>query len=414
MPELFAEAPEEVRRYFDQKRSRPSFDWRDVAPEEHAYSFTVAKTAGYDVLDDIRQEVDAAIRERVPFEAFRRNLEPVLRKKGWWGKAVAGDPKDGLYKVVQLGSPRRLRTIYWANTRTAHAAGEWERTQRTKGALPYLLYMISVASHKRPEHLAWVGIILPVDDPFWATHYPPNGWMCQCRVRQITAREARQLLGREPDDGGVIYRDTAPEIATRPWRNKRTGETVRVPVGIDPGWQTNPGKNRARNAATFLSGELDAMTENRRRIAVADLVGSRPFRAIQSGEIPYRPNDPDPANRLRGALSAPVAMLPDALAKRLGSRTKTVRFSVADAEKQARKRRRKDGAPLLAAEDYGKVQQLIDKGRPIHEQDRDVLFVGEVEGRPWLAVIRRTVAGSELFLKSFHPLEMRHLGRILR
>ena len=31
------------------------------------------------------------------------------------------------------------------------------------------------------------------------------------------------------------------------WRNKRTGQTVEVPVGIDPGWDTNPGKNRARN-----------------------------------------------------------------------------------------------------------------------------------------------------------------------
>ena len=34
---------------------------------------------------------------------------------------------------------------------------------------------------------------------------------------------------------------TAPEIVYKDWVNKRTGEVIRHPVGIDPGWDYNVG-----------------------------------------------------------------------------------------------------------------------------------------------------------------------------
>ena len=132
--------------------------------DEHAHAFTVAKSAGFDVLRDIHEALAKAIEERQDFSEFQKGLEPLLRAKGWWGKAPAIDPLTGKEKLVQLGSPRRLKTIYWANVNTAYAAGEWERTWRTRRVLPYLEYLISTAEHKRLEHLAWVGTVLPVED----------------------------------------------------------------------------------------------------------------------------------------------------------------------------------------------------------------------------------------------------------
>jgi hypothetical protein len=277
LPEQFLTASPEVTRYFREKGSRPTFDWRDIAPAEHAYAFTVAKSAGFDVLDDLRAAVDDAIVNRVPFEAFRERLTPILQAKGWWGKRFAKNPADGETKLVQLGSPRRLRTIYWANIRTAHAAGEWERTQRTKRFLPYLVYTLSLAERRRPEHRAWVGVILPVDHPFWDTHYPPNGWGCKCGVRQISRREAERL-GYDPQAGG-------PQIVLRPWRNKRTGQTVNVPLGIDPGWDTNPGKTRGRNVAELLSGRLGDLSTAARRAAIADFTSSPTFKVFVQDAI---------------------------------------------------------------------------------------------------------------------------------
>jgi hypothetical protein len=277
LPEQFLTASPEVTRYFREKGSRPTFDWRDIAPVEHAYAFTVAKSAGFDVLDDLRAAVDDAIVNRVPFEAFRERLTPILQAKGWWGKRFAKDPADGETKLVQLGSPRRLRTIYWANIRTAHAAGEWERTQRTKRFLPYLVYTLSLAERRRPEHRAWVGIVLPVDHPFWDTHYPPNGWGCKCGVRQISRREAERL-GYDPEAGG-------PQIVMRSWRNRRTGQAVNVPVGIDPGWDTNPGKTRGRNVAELLSGRLGDLSTAARRAAIADFTASPTFKVFVENAI---------------------------------------------------------------------------------------------------------------------------------
>lgn len=252
MPEqIFTTAPEAVRRYFDDKGQRPTFDWRDIAPQEHAHTFTVAKSAGFDVLDDIRAAVKTAIDDQITFEDFAKNLEPTLRKKGWWGQKIVIDPQSGLPIKAQLGSPRRLRIIHWANVSTARAAGEWERTLATKGFLPFLRYTLSSAERRRPLHVSWVGTVLPVEDPWWRTHYPPNGWGCRCGVRQITRARA-QTDGFNPDD-------SAPDNGTKPWLNKRTGKSIDVPVGIDPGWHTNPGINRGRNLMNIYNDKLELM-----------------------------------------------------------------------------------------------------------------------------------------------------------
>lgn len=394
--DIFTEAPKEVIRYFEAKKNRPTFDWRDIAAEEHAFSLTVAKSTGFDILDDIRAATHDAIKDYIPFETFKNQLQPILQKKGWWGKRFVIDPKDGRQELVLLGSPRRLRIIYWANIKTARAAGEWERTLRTKAFLPFLLYTQSIAEKRRIEHQGWVGTILPVDHEWWLTHYPPNGWLCQCGVRQISAREAR-MKGYNKDT-------VAPKRHYHSWYNGRAGRTERIPVGIDPGWQTNPGHKRAQNMIGFLSGRLDNMGGNRRRIAVTDIVGSALFHSIQSGLHRYDRHDISRDNRNRGAISAPVAMLSDVLAKTIGAQTKTVWFSVADAEKQLRKRRRHDGTPLLSAKDYAMVQKLIDEGEIYFGGERDLIAVGELQGKMWRAVLRRTIAGFELYLKSFYPV----------
>lgn len=376
-PELFKTAPEEVVRYFRAKRSMPSFDWRDVAPEEHAFSWTVAKSMERDVLEDIRAAVDDAIVNRVPFEQFSQRLTPILQEKGWWGRAIQADPKDGVPKVVQLGSPRRLRTIYWANTRTAHAAGEWERTQRTKRFLPFLLYTLSRAERRRPEHEGWVGIMLPVDDPWWDTHYPPNGWGCLCGVRQISEREARRLGWTDGMKG--------PQIVMRSWRNKRTGETVAVPMGIDPGWATNPGKHRAANASEFLFGKLASLTENRRRVAIEDIVGSPVMRALAEGRMP-------------AGSYLPVAQVTPQVLEATGARTPVVRLS-ADSARHILVEHAQRG---LDVSDFRQALAVISSPAAAVPHGRVVVFMGEIAGRWWRVAVKQAAGGREWWLVSFH------------
>jgi len=171
-----ATPPREALAYFDRKGDRPSFSYLDVWREEHAISFTAAKAMELDVRTAIREEARRALAEGRTIQQFQRDLKPRLEELGWWGRKEMTDPVTGETREVQLGSPRRLRTIYRTNLRTARAAGQWERIERTKEDLPYLLYQLGPSREHRPEHVAWHGLLLPVDDPWWATHMPPNGW----------------------------------------------------------------------------------------------------------------------------------------------------------------------------------------------------------------------------------------------
>lgn len=235
-------APEEALAYFRAKGFAPAlarFSWKDVWGEEHDRAFTVAKATRDDVLSEIREALDAAIEGGVPFEAFKASLEPKLRDLGWWGKGLVEDPKTGRRQRAQLGSARRLRIIFDTNLRTANAAGRWRRVQRSKRLMPFLTYIQIDRPSARDAHKPFDGVTLPVDHPFWRTHYPPNGWRCGCMVRQIS----RRVMARE-ELSVTSEEDLAPLAETRPFVNERRGETVQVPVGVDPGFERNPGLAR--------------------------------------------------------------------------------------------------------------------------------------------------------------------------
>lgn len=252
--------PPEASRYLAAKDWLPAFSWEDVEPEEHAVAFTVARATQIDVLRDIREELQSAIDEGLPFEEFQRRLRPRLQARGWWGRRQVTDPGTGASVSAQLGSPRRLRVIYDANLRSARAAGQWERIQRSRRALPFLEYRLGPSENHRPHHEAKAGLVLPVDDPFWSSWYPPNGWGCKCWVQQLTRAQAEAR--------GI---DASPEVRTADYVNNRTGETRRVPVGIDPGWERNPGAQRVQAAIDLLEDRLAAAPAPVRRVAERDL-----------------------------------------------------------------------------------------------------------------------------------------------
>ena len=231
-PEILNVAPEEAIAHFRAKGFHIGFDWQDTNALEHARSFTVSKVMQLEILADVREAVAAALTEGRTFAWFRDNLEPTLRNKGWWGRETLTDPLTGETRTVQLGSPWRLRTIFDTNLRMSYAHGRWQRIERVKARLPYLRYVAVLDGRTRPEHAAWHGAVLPVDHPWWKTHYPPNGYRCRCLVQQLSgASLERYGYELSPE----------PTLATRPWVNRRTGEIMEVPLGIDPGFDHNAG-----------------------------------------------------------------------------------------------------------------------------------------------------------------------------
>lgn len=383
---LFDTAPKEVRAYFERRAIRTSWRWTELAPHEHALGFTVARTAGFDVIEDLRTAVRKAVVDRVPFDQFQNELTPVLQQKGWWGKKVVKGP-GGFKEEVQLGSLRRLRTIYWANIRSSHAAGEWARTIATKDFLPYLRYKVSLAAEKRKEHLGWVGTTLPVDHRWWRTHYPPNGWNCQCRVEQI----GEVAAGKAPPE-----KRKAPPLDMRLWRDRRSGRVWRVPDGIDPGWQTNPGITRERTAAILHAGRINMLSHNSRITAIADNRATAAFRHIAGNEagLPYPLPRGERTEALKSAARTftPLASIES---ERFDIRG-TVQLSGEDAAKMAIKHR-------LPIEAYDLVQRIIDRPDAALTDRGKFVFVAMIGDQAWCVVIKETSDGLTL-ANSYHRI----------
>ncbi|MCF6432918.1 phage minor head protein [Leisingera sp. MMG026] len=376
-------APPEVSDFFRNKSLQPSFSFEDVEPQEHAVSFTVAKAMQVDVLQTIRDELQKAIDDGVPFEQFQKNLEPRLRRMGWWGVKEQVDPITGEVRKVRLGSPRRLKTIYRANLRSARAAGQWDRIQRSKRALPYLVYLLGPSQRHRLTHEAKNGLVLPVDDPFWQTWYPPNGWGCKCHVRQITRREA-----------GEIGIGESPETPMREVFNTRTGEIKTIPSGIDPGWESNPGQFRQRRMAEFLQGKLDGADPAIAHAAARDTATSWRVRRIHDGSATG---------------SATVAVLPQELADAISARTRVVSYSDYNAGKGRQKH------PEAVIERFADLERVLNRGTVVQRDNPKSLSVlEEIDGEYWLAAFKATQDGREIYLSTFYRPVRRYAERLLK
>ena len=85
-------------------------------------------------------------------------------------------------KIDSTYRTAHLNTEYDTAVRTARMAAKWQKFVKNKKLYPNLTYIHTKSSNPRTDHLGYVGITRPVDDIFWAAHYPPNGWRCQCDV----------------------------------------------------------------------------------------------------------------------------------------------------------------------------------------------------------------------------------------
>lgn len=363
------QTPPEITRYFEEKSLKPAFSWQDVWGEEHAYAFTVAKAVDLELLTLFKSSIQRAIDKGEGFESWREKLVPELQRLGWYGRRKVDDPTgQWKSKIVDFSRPARLENIFWSNVRTARAAGQWERIQRTKAGLPYLLYVRTASQNPREQHLAFVGIMLPVDDSFWSTHFPPNGWGCKCSVRQITRFEYQRLVATGD------YLLEPPTIETRPFVNRRTGEITHVPVGIDPGWGTNPGLSRAKTLVDNVSARLEAAGEDAARKRIAEIVNS-------------------PASKLLMGLSKsePIG-LPVAHAGRFIAQMNARGPLIVAWNNTVH--RKVDKHQAVDPKTFGLVQSLVDGGEIVDEGRGDNFrtVLREIDGVWWKLVIARSGA----------------------
>lgn len=83
-------------------------------------------------------------------------------------------------------------------------ASIWQEIEREKHLYPMLEYVTVGDGRVRPAHAVLDGIVKPVDDKFWNTFYPPNGWNCRCHTMQGNDLSESNLKGvRKPNEEEV-------------------------------------------------------------------------------------------------------------------------------------------------------------------------------------------------------------------
>lgn len=246
--------PTEALGYFRSKGLRPTFSYADMLGRAHDQAFTVAKMMDVDLLAQVRDSLDSALANGTPFREWRRELEPILKSAGWWGEAKMPDPLTGQVVDARLGSAWRLETIFRTNLLTAYAAGHWREIQEQAAIAPFLMYDAVDDFRTREQHRAWDSKVLPVTSPWWRSHYPPNGWNCRCGVIQLDADQLASM--------GITPQAEPPEDGDYLWTNPRTGERLRVPDGIDPGFDRNAGDAFSADLRQLLREKVAILPED--------------------------------------------------------------------------------------------------------------------------------------------------------
>ncbi|MDQ2822449.1 MAG: phage head morphogenesis protein [Pseudomonadota bacterium] len=222
--------------FFRQKLNLPTERYDDIIKSAHDRAFIVAGAAHADLLNDLNAAIRTSIQDGRGLEAFRKEFDSIVKKHGWTGWTGEGSA---------AGQAWRTNIIYQTNMATSYAAGRWK--QLTDPALlsirPYWRYVHADGIMRpRPLHVSWHGLVLRHDHAFWLTHFPPNGWLCHCRVTSASPAEyaAAQAAGLGEPPAGWDALDP------------KTG----APVGIDKGFDYAPGANVTQPLSQMIDAKL--------------------------------------------------------------------------------------------------------------------------------------------------------------
>ncbi len=297
-----------------------------------------------ELLADFRTAVDRAIADGVTLRDFRKDFDRIVAKHGW----------------SYNGSRNwRSEVIYSTNIRTSYAAGRW--AQLTDPDMMkfygYLVYRHGDSRVPRPQHLAWDGVTLPTDDPWWDSHYVPNGWGCKCRVFAATKEEWR-AAGKKGQ---------APPSPLDP----KTGE----PVGIDKGWGYNVGKAAGKDYRV-LSDKFETLPADIARKWLAEFLKGPTFERFFAGRI---------------QADFPVAVLDEATKKALGATTQTVWLSQGTLKEHLGKH------PDIGIEDFRLLPEIIETGEVYRRSDERLIYL-KIAGKSYRAGLKRTRDKTENFM----------------
>lgn len=362
---------DEAIRFFRGKLNVPTARYDDLVKEMHAKGFMVAGAMKAELLTDLKTAVDRVIAGGGTLETFRKDFDKIVSDNGWRYKG---------------GRNWRTRVIYHTNLRQSYNTGRWAQVSDPEVVKlrPYLMYRHSGSSRPRPQHLAWNGLVLRQDDPFWDSHAPQNGWGCNCRVDSMSDRDLARM--------GKAGPDTAPEIEYREYTD-RDGNIKQVPRGIDPGFDYNPGKAGDRSYKV-LADRMETLDYDIARPFVSEFLRGPVFERFFDGDI---------------SGEFPVAVLSGADKEALGSKAQTVWISRGTLDEHKAKH------TDIGLDDYRRIDEIIDGGEAYRRGDNRLSFISPIgPDLFYLAGLKRTADRTENYYLTLFKLTDSKARRLIR
>jgi hypothetical protein len=194
--------------------------WRDGQGVVQDAAFTVARAKGQ-LLEEIRAALDKAIAEGKSVDEFVKSFDSIASRwaddwnlrgdKGWRGQL-----------------------IYEQNLRQAYAAGRYKQMTDPEVVKlrPYWQWRHGGSARPRLAHLAMDGRVYPAG----SVPMVPWGFGCQCQIFSLSQRD----LDREG-----LTPETYDAYNPVEWVDPSTGQTRRIVLKPDQGFENTPGQSSA-------------------------------------------------------------------------------------------------------------------------------------------------------------------------
>ena len=128
-------------------------------------------------------------------------LEKDGKQRSW------NDFKQDVLKLNGSYNKNYLQAEFQTAKQAGKMAALWADYEDNKTLFPNLKYKTQGDKRVREEHDRLKDIIKPIDDKFWDSFYPPNGWRCRCYVVQ-TAED----ITTDKDMPTINDNDVKPEF----------------------------------------------------------------------------------------------------------------------------------------------------------------------------------------------------------
>ena len=215
----------EAVHWFRQRIPMTEAEYEKVSTELQDRAFKVSAVAQADLVTQVYDALESAIREGTSFDAFQEKVGASLNES--WGKEMPG----------------RLETIFRTNVQSAYGAGGY--AQRTNPVVLHRrpVWQFSAIEDDRTTDICQPldGTTLDADDPFWSDHTPPLHYNCRSTIVALTRDEADEdgMSDEAPDiDAAEGFGDT-PEAPAGDWQPDlkdyphSIGEVLREKLGSE-------------------------------------------------------------------------------------------------------------------------------------------------------------------------------------